>query len=230
MDRSQSRARRKRAATKDSSSRCAGAISRTSDGAWQLGQRNLVAQAASLTARMRAIRRRLAVPVGHAREEHGATAMPQNASTSSGTSRSCRPRLSDVQERLGAGRVSVCRGGQRLAWLRHHLEDAGLSRRHWQERWRAARWFICADGEAHKARSEGREHTGRRPSRGRGRRRSRALVAGIPTARFRDRLIQMAANRALSVIAVDLPTPQDGARNTGVRRASTGFTRSQRAP
>ena len=45
------------------------------------------------------------------------------------------------------------------------------------------------------ARSEGREHTGRRPSRGRRGRRFRALVAGIPTARFRDRLVQMAANR-----------------------------------
>jgi hypothetical protein len=53
------------------------------------------------------------------------------------------------------------------------------------------------------ARSEGREHTGARPSRGRRGRRFRGLVAGIPTARFRDRLVQMAANRGLFVIAVD---------------------------
>ena len=54
-----------------------------------------------------------------------------------------------------------------------------------------------------RARSEGREHTGRRPSRGRRGRRFRGLVAGIPTAAFRDRLVQMAANRGLFVIAVD---------------------------
>ena len=54
-----------------------------------------------------------------------------------------------------------------------------------------------------RARSEGREHTGCRPSRGRRGRRFRGLVAGIPTARFRDRLVQMAANRGIFVIAVD---------------------------
>ena len=54
-----------------------------------------------------------------------------------------------------------------------------------------------------RARAEGREHTGRRPSRGRRGRRFRGLVAGIPTAAFRDRLVQMAANRGIFVIAVD---------------------------
>jgi hypothetical protein len=54
-----------------------------------------------------------------------------------------------------------------------------------------------------RARTEGREHTAARPSRGRRGRRFRGLVAGIPTARFRDRLVQMAANRGISVIAVD---------------------------
>jgi len=54
-----------------------------------------------------------------------------------------------------------------------------------------------------RARSEGREHTGRRPSRGRKGRRFRGMVAGIPTARFPDRLVQMAANRGIFVIAVD---------------------------
>jgi hypothetical protein len=39
--------------------------------------------------------------------------------------------------------------------------------------------------------------------RGRRGRRLRATVAGIPTARFRDRLVQMAANAGLWVIAVD---------------------------
>lgn len=53
------------------------------------------------------------------------------------------------------------------------------------------------------ARTEGREKTGRRPSRG-GRGKSfRALVAGMPTAKFRDRLVQMASNAGLAVVAVD---------------------------
>ena len=60
-------------------------------------------------------------------------------------------RLSDVQSRLAEGRVSVCRGGRRLAQSRHHLEEAGISLGQWQQRWGAARFFICADGEAGKA-------------------------------------------------------------------------------
>jgi hypothetical protein len=53
------------------------------------------------------------------------------------------------------------------------------------------------------ARDQGRERHGSRPSRGRRGRRYRALVSGIPTARFRRRLVQMAANAGLAVIAVD---------------------------
>src|SRR5579884_2200466 len=43
----------------------------------------------------------------------------------------------------------------------------------------------------------------RRKARGRQGRPFRRLVAGIPTARLRDRLVQMIANRGLAVIAVD---------------------------
>ena len=45
--------------------------------------------------------------------------------------------------------------------------------------------------------------TGNRPARGRRGRGFRRLVAGIPTARFRDRLVQMTANAGLSVVVVD---------------------------
>jgi hypothetical protein len=54
-----------------------------------------------------------------------------------------------------------------------------------------------------RARTEGREHLGNRPSRGARGRRWRRLVAGIPTARFRDRLTQMAHNQGVWVLAVD---------------------------
>ena len=53
------------------------------------------------------------------------------------------------------------------------------------------------------AREMGREQTGRRPSRGKRGRSFRRLVSGIPTAKFAGRLIQMASNAGLAVIAVD---------------------------
>ena len=68
------------------------------------------------------------------------------------------------------------------------------------------------------ARKKGREHAGRRPSRGGRGRRHRAIVAGLPTARFRDRLTQMTANAGLHVIAVDPAYTTAGAPSTGSRR------------
>jgi len=53
------------------------------------------------------------------------------------------------------------------------------------------------------ARHQGRERAGSRPSRGRRGRAFRHQVAGIPTARFRDRLTCMAYNTGMAVIAVD---------------------------
>ena len=59
-----SRARRKRALTAESSSRWAGAITRTSEDQWQLAGRNLRAARSGLRARIRAIKARLPVPAG----------------------------------------------------------------------------------------------------------------------------------------------------------------------
>ena len=53
------------------------------------------------------------------------------------------------------------------------------------------------------ARAEGRERHTNRPSRGRRGRAFRRLVAGIPTGKLRDRLVQMAANAGLHVIVAD---------------------------
>jgi len=69
--RAASRAARKRALTAASSSRWAGAITRTTEDQWQLAWRNLHAAHAGLRARIRAIETRLAVPAGQtAREDH----------------------------------------------------------------------------------------------------------------------------------------------------------------
>jgi IS605 OrfB family transposase len=66
-----------------------------------------------------------------------------------------------------------------------------------------ARAVIIEDLDFAEARIEGRERTGNRPSRGRRGRGFRRMVAGIPTARFRDRLVQMTANAGLAVVVVD---------------------------
>jgi hypothetical protein len=62
--RAASRRERKRSLTAVSSSRWAGAITRTTDDLWALAERNLLAERASLRARTRRIEARLAVPVG----------------------------------------------------------------------------------------------------------------------------------------------------------------------
>jgi hypothetical protein len=55
-----------------------------------------------------------------------------------------------VEARLAAGRVSVVRGGRRLARARHHLKAARLTEPQWRQRWAAERLFLTADGEADK--------------------------------------------------------------------------------
>jgi IS605 OrfB family transposase len=66
-----------------------------------------------------------------------------------------------------------------------------------------ARAVVIEDLDFTEARSERRDRTGNRPSRGRRGRGYRRIVAGIPTARFRDRLVQMTANAGLHVVVVD---------------------------
>jgi hypothetical protein len=68
---------------------------------------------------------------------------------------------------------------------------------------RGARALVIEDLDFADARTEGRERAGSRPSRGRRGRDFRRAVCGIPTARLRDRLVQMPANAGLSVIVID---------------------------
>ncbi len=146
-----SRRVRKQALTAGSSSRWAGAITRTSEDAWQLAARNLAAERSSLKARITAITRRLAVPAG---QKKGRTrGYPTQAERFQKQRRLqvLQRRLAEAERRAETGRVSVCRGGRRLARGRHQLEAAGLTLAGWRDRWHAARQFICADGEADKA-------------------------------------------------------------------------------
>jgi hypothetical protein len=144
------RAERKRALAAQSSSRWAGAITRTSNDQWRRGWRNQLHVRAGLRRAIRVIQRRLAVPVGGrtGRTRGYATAAERYAKQQ--RLQHLQALLARVERRLGQGRVSVVRGGRRLAKVRHRLTDARLTEGQWRQRWWAKRWFLTADGEADK--------------------------------------------------------------------------------
>jgi IS605 OrfB family transposase len=148
--RARSRQVRKQELTAKSSSRWAGALTRTSEDAYQLAHRNLLAERRSLLARIKRIEARLAVTAGQrAGRVHG---YPATAERHAKTIRiqTFRTRLAEVEQQLGTGRVSVCRGGKALLRQRNNLADAGLTETQWRQRWAASRLFLTADGEKDK--------------------------------------------------------------------------------
>jgi IS605 OrfB family transposase len=149
--RARSRAARKRALTAESSSRWAGAITRTSEDAWRLAGQNLRAERASLTARIRRIEARLAVQAGgQAGTTRGyATAAERYSKTV--RRQALKMRLARVERRAGSGAVSVVRGGKALLRKRNNLAAAGFTEAQWRREWESARLFLTADGEKDKA-------------------------------------------------------------------------------
>jgi IS605 OrfB family transposase len=144
----ESRRRRKQAMTAASSSRWAGAITRTSEDCWQQAVRNLAAEARSLRARIGWIGQRLQVTAGgRCGRVRG---YPTQAERWEKLQRSqhLAARLAVVEQQLASGKLSICRAGRRLGRVRHHLAEAGLDEAGWRERWIARRSFITADGEA----------------------------------------------------------------------------------
>jgi hypothetical protein len=89
-----------------------------------------------------------------------------------------------------AGLPASTRDGRLRAAISHLLEAASIA---------GCTALVIEDLDFADARQVGRETLGR----GRRGRRFRRTVAGIPTARFRDRLVAMAATRGLWVVAVD---------------------------
>ena len=146
-----SRAVRKRALTAGSSSRWAGAITRTSEDQVRLAGQNLRAHRASLQARTGRIQARLAVPAGEksGRIRGYATAAERHAKAV--RLRSLQARLARVERQLETGTVSVVRGGKALLRKRGSLAAAGLTQAQWRQQWESARLFLTADGEAAKA-------------------------------------------------------------------------------
>ncbi len=149
--RAESRRERKQALTAASSSRWAGAITRTSEDAWQLASRNLAAESATLKARVRKVEARIPVPTG---KKHGRTAgyaTPAERHAKTLRLKALRGRLARAGRRIEDGAVSVTRGGRRLMRARLNLAEAGLTEDQWRERWDSARLFLTADGEKDKA-------------------------------------------------------------------------------
>jgi hypothetical protein len=114
-----SRAVRKRALTAASSSRWAGAITRTSEDQVRLAGQNLRADRTSLQARIRRIQARLAIPAGSksGRMRGYATVAERHAKTV--RLQVLKTRLARVERRLANGGVSVVRGGKSLLRIRN---------------------------------------------------------------------------------------------------------------
>jgi hypothetical protein len=147
------RTSRKRALTAACSSRWAGSITRTSNDQRQRAYRNLQDERAALRRAGRMIRARLAVPTGARQGRTRGYASQAERFQKQRRLQVLEGRGAEVEARLAAGRVSVCRGGRRLAKLRHAVDrDEGLlTKARWRARWEAERRFLTADGEADKA-------------------------------------------------------------------------------
>jgi hypothetical protein len=138
------------ALTAASSSRWAGTITRTSEDSWQFADRNLKAERLSLQSRVTAIESRLKVPAGTRQGRLRGYVTQAERFGKQQRLQALRARLAGVEERITAGRVSVCRGGRKLAKTQHNLAATGKSPEQWRREWDAARWFLTADGEASK--------------------------------------------------------------------------------
>jgi hypothetical protein len=143
------RARRKRTLTGASSSRWAGAITRTSQDQWQRARRNLLDERIGLQRATRRLQARLAAPVGRRVGDVRGYATQDERWQKQRRLHLLTARLARVEARIAQGRISVVRGGRRLLCTRQHL-DSELTVAMWRVRWQAARWFLTADGESTK--------------------------------------------------------------------------------
>ena len=109
---------------------------------------NLVDRRIALRRASSTIQRRLAVPVGQRQRRVRGYASQAERFAKQVRLQHLQAELAMVEGRLAAGRVSVCRGGRRLAKQRHTLKDAKLTEEQWRAHWRAERLFLVADGDA----------------------------------------------------------------------------------
>ncbi|MFD9004287.1 class I SAM-dependent methyltransferase [Streptomyces sp. NPDC059582] len=142
------RASRKQWLTAESSSRWAGAVTRTSNDQWNLSWRALHDHRSSTRRAIAALEQRLVAPVGQRagkargyRDQTERFAKQQRLQI-------LQARLQNIDARIQTGNLSVVSGGRGLLRNRHHLQTAGLTAQQWRQRWQAARLFLTADGES----------------------------------------------------------------------------------
>jgi hypothetical protein len=157
------RAGRKQALTAESSSRWAGAITRTVEDQYQLGMRGLAAHVADLRAAVEVLEARCALHPGELELVEGdARRVARSRRRRGYRSRAerfgktrrlavLRGRLEVAERALAAGQPSITVGGKRLWRNRNHLDAAEMSEQQWRDRWDASRLFLTADGESGKA-------------------------------------------------------------------------------
>lgn len=143
------RTERKRALTGSTSSRWAGAITRSADDQYRLAMRALEADRLSLTTAIKTLQGRLAAPVGGQSDTGVAGYRSRQERLAK------QDRLSILQTRLAAaeakqaqGTPTIVVGGGRLWKNRQNLAAAKLTEPQWRAQWDAARLFLTADGEA----------------------------------------------------------------------------------
>lgn len=144
------RTQRKRAITSRSSSRWAGAITRSAEDQYQLAMRALAAEISQLRSTVDALQKRIDVPVGA--KINGIRGYQSRSERFRKTRRlaQIKGRLAVAEESLGAGRPRITVGGRRLWKTRNHLDEASLTQDEWAQKWVAARLFLTADGETGK--------------------------------------------------------------------------------
>ncbi|WP_185911161.1 hypothetical protein [Streptomyces sp. WAC07149] len=142
------RTERKRALTKVSSSRWAGAITRTSEDQYQLGLRGLANERARLHRSSAKIRDRLAVACGQRVKGVRGYASQDERWQKQRRLQALNAKLAEVEARIESAHPAIVVGGRRLFKARHNLRTAGISQTEWQEQWHAQRVFLTADGES----------------------------------------------------------------------------------
>lgn len=149
---------RKQALTASTSSRWAGAITRTAIDSYDLGMRGLNAHVDSLTAAISTLSARLAAPVGgKSREVNRPHAKPVRGYASEaerfGKSRRkahLQALLAQARARQEAGQPRIVVGGGRLWRNRQNLAETSMTLAQWEKRWTEERMFLTADGESGK--------------------------------------------------------------------------------
>lgn len=149
---------RKQTLTASTSSRWAGAITRTAIDSYDLGMRGLNAHIESMTAAIATLSARLAAPIGGKSPEGNrlrAKPIRGYATENERFNKSRRKAhletcLAQARARQQAGQPRIVVGGGRLWRNRQNLAQATMTVDQWQQRWTDERMFLTADGESGK--------------------------------------------------------------------------------